>query len=183
VQVRNPSSVTMCKLNRYTNKTTQRLCGYTTAGQDGTSIASAWFTVDDGAPIPVVPTGTSGLVDTSVSLTEGTHLIRLFARSTTGRITQRAQLVTVDTIPPHLVVLSPTTSQTLSKTEVDITSFVSDANTTVVTQWYRKATVPTGTGTVTHTIDLVNRGLSTVLVRATDAAGNTAEVRLQVLVR
>ncbi len=176
------SKVTLCNLARYTRQPTVRLCGYTTPGTDGTAIASAWFSVDGGAAMDVVP-GNGGFVDTSTSLAEGTHSIRLYARSVAGNLTFEEQRVTVDVTPPVLEVLSPTSADVLKSTVVNVTSSVSDATAVrVQTQWAQSSTVDSGVGTVTHAVDLVNRGYSTLLVRATDAAGNTSESRVRVYV-
>lgn len=42
--------------------------------------------------------------------------------------------------------------------------------------------VDSGTGTVTHTVDLVNWGFVPLLVTATDAAGNQTQVVKQVYI-
>jgi hypothetical protein len=180
--VKGTSTVTLCNLPRYTQKTTVRLCGYTTPGSDGSAIASAWFTVDGGAPLPVVP-GNGGFVDTSTVLPEGTHTVRLYAQSTAGNLTFDERTVTVDLTPPSLTVRSPTSADKLLSTVVNVTSAVTDvAPVRVQTQWVQSSVVDSGVGTVTHTIDLLNRGYSTLLVRATDAANNTTEVRVRVYV-
>lgn len=172
------SKVTLCNLARYTRQTTVRLCGYATPGTDGSAIASAWFSVDGGAAIDVVP-GNGGFVDTSVSLAEGTHAIRLYARSAAGNVTFEEKPVAVDVTPPVLKVLSPTSADVMTSTVVNVTSSVADATPVrVQTQWVQSSTVDSGVGTVTHTVDMVNRGYNTLLVRATDAAGNTSESRV-----
>jgi alpha-tubulin suppressor-like RCC1 family protein len=178
--VRGASTVTLCNLPRATRQTTVRLCGFTTPGADGSAIASVWFSVDGGAPLFVVP-DSGGFVDTSTVLTEGTHAIRLSARSAAGNLTFEEKAVTVDLTPPVLQVLSPTSADVMTRTVVNVTSSVSDASAVrVQTQWMQASTVDSGVGTVTHTVDLVNRGDTTLLVRATDAAGNTSEARVTV---
>ncbi len=144
------STVTLCNLPRATRQTTVRLCGYTTPGADGSAIASAWFSVDGGAPLFVVP-GNGGFVDTSTVLTEGTHAIRLSARSAAGHLTFEEKTVTVDLTPPVLRVLSPTSADVLTHTVVNVTSSVSDASAVhVQTQRMQASTVDSGVGTVTH---------------------------------
>ncbi len=178
--VNGTSKVTLCNLPRYTRQTTVRLCGYVTPGADGSAISSAWFSVDGGAPIPVVP-GNGGFVDTSTSLPEGPHTVRLSARSAAGNLTFEERPVTVDVTPPVLEVLTPTSTDVLTSTVVNVASSVSDATPVrVQTQWAQSSTVDSGVGTVTHTVDLVNRGDNTLLVRAIDAVGNTSEVRTRV---
>jgi N-acetylneuraminic acid mutarotase len=177
------SKVTLCNLPRHTRQSTVRLCGYTVPGLDASAITAAWFSVDGGSVISVVP-GNGGFVDTSTSLPEGTHTVRLYAQSAAGNITFEEKTVTVDLTPPTLVVLYPTSSDTLESTVVDVKSSVSDPlPVRVQTQWYVSSPVDSGVGTVTHTIDLINRGYSTLLVSATDAVGNVTEVRVRVYVR
>ena len=180
--VNGTSKVAMCNLPLATRQTTARLCGYVTPGSDGSPIASAWFTVDGGAALSVVP-GNGGFVDTSTSLAEGTHRLRLYAQSAAGNVTFEEKTVTVDLTPPALTVRSPTAADKLPSTVVNVTSSAVDATAVrVQTQWGQSSTVDSGVGTVTHTLDLVNRGYSTLLVRATDAANNVTEVRVRVYV-
>jgi cysteine-rich repeat protein len=170
------SNVTLCNLPRYTAQTTVQLCGFTTPGSDGSAIDSAWFSVDGGEPLAVVP-GNGGFVGTSTTLTEGAHSIRLYARSAAGNLTFEEMPVTVDVTPPMLTVLAPTSADVMTSTVVNVTSSVSDITPVrVQTQWGQSSTVDSGTGTCTHTVDLVNRGHNLLLVRAVDATGNTTEV-------
>ncbi len=180
--VNGTSRVTMCNLPLATRQTTVRLCGYATPGSDGSPIASAWFSVDGGAALSVVP-GNGGFVDTSTSLAEGTHRLRLYAQSAAGNVTFEEKTVTVDLTPPSLTVRSPTSADKLRGTVVAVTSAVADATPVrVQTQWAQSSMVDSGVGSVTHTLDLINRGYSTLLVRATDAANNVTEVRVRVYV-
>ncbi len=177
---REASITAMCHLPRVTREPTVRLCGWTTKGLDGTGIASAWFTIDGGAPIPVTRNPHDGFVDTSALLSEGTHVLRLYARSKGGHVTMREQTLTVDTTPPVLRILSPVDLQNVGD-QVEVTSSVQDATAVrVVTQWVRTSLVESGTGTVTHTLKLKNRGYNTLLVRATDAAGNVSDLSVRV---
>jgi hypothetical protein len=181
--VHGASKVAMCNLPRYTRQTIVRLCGYATPGQDASPVTSVWFTVDDGAPIPVVPEWSGGFVDTFISLAEGTHSVRLYAQSAKGHLTFEEKTVTVDVTPPVLTVLYPTSADVLPLSLTDVTSSVVDLlPVRVQTQWVGTSVVESGVGTVTHTINLVNRGYNTLLVRATDAVGNTSEVRVSVYV-
>jgi hypothetical protein len=187
VHITNGSNVTICNMKRHTNKTTQRLCGYATPGKDGAPIVDVWFTVDNGEAIhawpPTPENESAGFVDTATELTEGTHVIRMHALSADGNVTIRSQVVTVDITLPVLTIVSPQANATLSSTVVTVTSSVSDANAVrVVTQYQVGTDVSNGSGTVSHTIDLVNRGWQTILVRATDAAGNFVEARVRVYI-
>ncbi|XXF75365.1 hypothetical protein P2318_20090 [Myxococcaceae bacterium GXIMD 01537] len=183
VTLRSASKVTLCNLPRYTKQTSLRLCGTALPGLDGTDIGSAWFTVNGGAPIPVA-LGAGGFVDTTTTLTEGNFIVRLSALSKAGHLTLLEKTVTVDLTPPTLTVLSPTSSDLLESTIVAVRSSVEDATPVrVQTQRSQNTTVESGVGVVTHTIDLVSRGFSNLLVSATDAVGNVTEVRLRVYVR
>jgi hypothetical protein len=178
--------VTPCNQSQYTRNPTLRLCGYVTSGQDPAPVVQAWFTVDGGEPIYVVPTGSGGFVDTSfANASEGFHVIRLYAKSSSGNVSFKQATTTVDFTPPVLTVLSPTSADVLPSTVVTVTSTVKDNLTpvTVETQRSRSTQFPSGSGTATHTIDLVNKGYSTLLVRAVDAAGNVTEIRTRVYVK
>ncbi|XXF80458.1 Ig-like domain-containing protein [Myxococcaceae bacterium GXIMD 01537] len=178
------SKVTACNLPRYTKNPTMNLCGYVTPGKDGGAISAYWFTVDGGAPIFVSPTPnniSSGFVTTSQTLSEGEHDIKLYALSSKGNVTMRQKTVTVDTQAPVLQVLSPTAQDILSGKTFNVVSAVADATpVTVTTQFVQKSDVPSGTGTVTHTVTVGTTGYSTVLVQARDAAGNISEIRVRV---
>lgn len=180
------SKVTACNLPRYTKNPTMNLCGYVTPGSDGGAITASWFTVDGGAPIFVAPTPnnvSSGFVSTTQTLSEGEHVIRLYAQSAKGNITLRQKTVTVDTTAPSLQVLSPTSQDVLASKTFTVTSSVADAiPVTVTTQFTQRSEVPSGTGTVAHTVTVGTTGYSTVLVQARDAAGNVSEVRVRVYV-
>jgi hypothetical protein len=176
------SKVKQCHVPRITRDATVRLCGWTTTGLDGSGIASVWFTIDGGAPLPVTPEPSGGFVDHSVRLADGPHVLRLHALSKAGHLTVRELTVTVDTTPPTLSVHTPNLRQgLLAGNTVEVTSSVRDATAVhVVTQWVRSSLVESGTGTVTHTVNVASQGWSTVLVRATDAAGNVSQARVRV---
>lgn len=170
------SQVTQCPQPLYTRDTTLALCGFATPGDDGGSISSAWFSVDGGPAIAVVPQSTGGFVSTQHTLTEGHHVIRLYAQSNRGHVTMREVVTNVDTTAPQLTVLSPRSQDTVQGPVVRVTSGVSDASPVkVTTQWMSSTELQSGTGTVTHDV-AVNPGGNLVLVQARDAAGNVTEV-------
>ncbi|RKH68973.1 HYR domain-containing protein [Corallococcus aberystwythensis] len=178
-----PPNVTMCNLPRYTREMNLMACGWTTPVPGNAPIASAFFRVDAGVPIPVTPDLSGGFVITFLNLEEGTHVVELTAIDTRGAILRREMTVTVDLTPPALTLLSPLPGEVLTSPVVAVRSSVQDASpTTVVTQWVESSQVQSGTGTVTHTVDLVNWGQIPLLVRATDAAGNTTQLLTQVFV-
>ncbi|RKH68767.1 HYR domain-containing protein [Corallococcus llansteffanensis] len=178
-----PPNVTMCNLPRYTRETNLMACGWTTPVPGNAPIATAFFRVDGGAPIPVTPDLSGGFVITWLDLAEGTHSVELTAIDTRGAILQRQTTVTVDLTPPVLTLLSPLPDEVLASPVVAVRSSVQDASpTTVLTQWVESSRIESGTGTVTHTVDLVNWGQVALLISATDAAGNTTQWLTQVFV-
>ncbi|XXF75325.1 hypothetical protein P2318_19885 [Myxococcaceae bacterium GXIMD 01537] len=176
------TQVTLCNLPRYTRQSTLRLCGFVTSGGGSSPANWAWFSIDGSGELEVTP-GNGGFVEASTSLTEGSHLVSLIAPHSVWGLTRDETTVTVDQTPPSLSVVFPTSADKLTSTVVDVTSVVEDVTPVrIETQWVRSSTIETGMGAATHTIDLVNRGYSTLLVRATDAAHNVTEVRVQVYV-
>ncbi|MCP3138158.1 HYR domain-containing protein [Pyxidicoccus xibeiensis] len=180
----NPPTVTLGNQPRYTQLTHHTLWGYATPGVSGAAVTEVYFTVDGGphlAPTTVNPVG--GYNNVEVDLAEGTHVIEMVAIDAAGVRRSRTTTITVDLTPPVLTVLSPTAGQELSSPVVQVVSSVTDVSPTRVwTQWVMDSEVPSGTGTVTHQVDLVNRGDRVIFVRAVDAAGNVTERFLQVFI-
>ncbi|RYZ43547.1 MAG: HYR domain-containing protein [Myxococcaceae bacterium] len=174
-------NVTMCNLPRYTRETTLMACGWTTPRPGGAPITQASFRVDGGTPVPVTPDLSGGFGITWLNLEEGAHVVELTATDANGAVTRKQMTVTVDLTPPMLAILSPLGDETLSSPVVTVTSSVQDATPTrVTTQWLETSMVDGGTGTVSHTVDLINRGSVPLLVTATDAAGNTTQLVMHV---
>ncbi|MCP3143268.1 hypothetical protein [Pyxidicoccus xibeiensis] len=172
-----PPELTMCNMPRYTNQPLQKICSWTRATEAGVAMANVSLTIDDGAPITLTPDANAGHAAVWMNLAEGTHTIRVTATDEHGRATMNEKTVTVDLTPPVLTVLSPSSDEVCASPVVDITTHVQDTTPTrVVTQWVQSSSVASGTGAVTHTVDLVNRGWNAVLISATDAAGNTSEL-------
>ncbi len=184
VTLSSASKVTPCNLPLYTKNPTLKLCGWTTPGSDGGAIVSAWFTLNGGPAIPVVPESSGGFVSTSHTVGEGPHIVRLYAQSSKGNVTMGQRLVNVDLTAPSLTVLSPTAQDVNPSSLVSITSSASDASPVKVTTMRMVSTqLESGSGTVTHTVDLGSTGWTTVLVQAQDMAGNVSEVRTRVYVQ
>ncbi|RKG91324.1 HYR domain-containing protein [Corallococcus terminator] len=178
-----PPHVTLCNLPRYTRETHLKACGWATPLPDTAPVHRAYFRVDGGAPIHVTPDLSGGFVLTWLDLTEGTHVVELTATDTRGAFSQKRMTVTVDLTPPVLTVLSPLEGESLASTVVAVTSSVQDVSPTRVrTQWLEMSLVENGSGTVTHTVDLFNRGFAPLLVSATDEAGNTTQRVMQVFI-
>jgi hypothetical protein len=178
------SDVTLCNLPRYTRDTERELCGFTTYFGDDSAIEEAWFTVDGGARIPVTPDWNGGFVRLPYTFTEGDHVITLSARNANGRTTTKQGQMRVDLTPPVVTVVSPEDQGSVESPIVQVvTDVVDDSPVTVTTQFVHSTTVESGTGRVTHTVDLVNRDWVVVLVQARDAAGNFTEVLVPVYVQ
>lgn len=182
-----PPSATLCGVtNPYINHTDFRACGYVTPKQNGAVVNYIAFIVNGGAPIVVAPTPgnmSSGFVEANVTLHEGANVIQLTSTDSFGGIITKQQTVWVDTTPPALTIVSPEEGQALGSSTVMVTSTVDDrAPVHIVTNNVASSDVDAGGGTVTHTISLPNRGLNTIVVSATDKAGNVTERRIQVWV-
>ncbi|MFP2925474.1 HYR domain-containing protein [Pyxidicoccus sp. 3LG] len=180
----NPPTVTLGNQPRYTQLTHHTLWGYATPGVSGAVITEVFFTVDGGPPLtPTVVNPVGGYNHVEVDLTEGTHVIEMTAVDAAGVRLRRTTTITVDLTPPVLTIVSPTAGQELASPVVQVVSSVADATPTRVwTQWMVDSEVPSGTGTVTHQVDLVNRGDRVIFVRAVDAAGNSTERLIQVYI-
>lgn len=182
-----PPLVTQCIVtNPYVRSTDFRACGYVTPKQNGAVITYIAFTINGGAPIVVAPTPenmSSGFVETMVQLQNGPNVIQLTARDSLGGVTTKQYTVNVDTLAPALTIVSPTEGQALGSSTVMVTSTVDDRSPVrITTNYTATSNVDAGGGTVTHTLTLTNRGLNTIVVTATDKAGNATEKRLQVWV-
>ncbi|NVJ01075.1 hypothetical protein HV824_23570 [Myxococcus sp. AM009] len=88
----------------------------------------------------------------------------------------------MDRTAPILRVLSPAPDEPQSPV-VEVRSEVTDLSPVRVTvNWVNSTDVGAGTNVATNTVTLSNPGHNVVLVRATDAAGNTTEQVVLVLV-
>jgi hypothetical protein len=181
-----PPSVTLCHRPASTREATLHVCGYVTPKEEGASAVRYAFVHNGGAPVEVWPSeanANSGFVETWVQLVEGPNEILLTATDDVGSTVTRRLVVVRDTVAPVLTVLSPVAGQALGSGSVAVTSRVVDVSPTrVVTQYAQTTNLDEGGGTVTHAVTLAARGYVTLVVTATDAAGNVAEQRLQVWV-
>jgi hypothetical protein len=125
----------------------------------------------------------SGFVEAMVTLQNGPNVIQLTARDSLGGVTTKQYTVNVDTVAPALTIVSPSEGQSLGSSSVKVTSTVDDRSPVRIdTNHIVSSNVDAGGGTVTHTLTLTNRGLNTIVVTATDKAGNVTEKRVQVWV-
>ncbi|MFP2895227.1 immunoglobulin-like domain-containing protein [Corallococcus sp. 4LFB] len=171
-----PPDMTMCNMPRYTRDEQLKACGYILPGPSGAPIIFAYFTVNDGAPIPVEPEVAGGHAVHFLTLEEGTYTIVLTAIDAQGGVVSQTRLVTVDRTAPAIRILSPLPDEAQPSVWVDITSEVTDASpSTVSTNWVEQSSVGEGTNTVTHSVRVADTGYNDVIITATDAAGNTGE--------
>ncbi|XXF78101.1 Ig-like domain-containing protein [Myxococcaceae bacterium GXIMD 01537] len=182
-----PPSVTQCNINNpYINTLDIRVCGFVTPKQNGAVVNYIAFIINGGAPIVVAPTPenmSGGFVETMAHLNDGANVIQLTATDTFGGITTKQITVFVDRVAPALTIVAPGEGQAFSSSTVNVTSTVDDRSPVRVdTNYIVSSNVDAGGGTVTHTVNFPNRGLNTLIVTATDRAGNITEERLQVWV-
>ncbi|MFP2931271.1 FG-GAP-like repeat-containing protein [Pyxidicoccus sp. 3LG] len=179
-----PPGLTMCDMPRYTSAAQVKACGWATASEGGAAIHSVLLTVDGGAPVRLTPDAGGGFVFQWLELAEGHHTVTLTVLAQDGGIATQSRTVTVDRTAPIVRVLSPAPEDPQPSVVVDIVSEVTDLTPVQVTvNWVSTTDVGAGTNVATNTVTLPGSGYNTVLLRATDAAGNTAEQVFQVLVQ
>jgi hypothetical protein len=178
-----PPDLTMCGMPRYTSAAQVKACGWATPVSGGAAVSTVLLTVDGGAPLHLTPDVGGGFVIHWMELAEGHHTITLTAIGTDGGIASRSMQVTVDRTAPVVRVLAPAPDDA-QPFVVDIVSEVTDLTPVRVTaNWASITDVPEGTNIATNTATFSSSGYNVVLVRATDAAGNTSEQVIQVLIQ
>jgi hypothetical protein len=176
-------TLTMCGLPRYTSAALVKTCGWATPSAGGAAISTVLLTVDGGAPQRLTPDAGGGYVIQWLDLAEGHHTVTLTAIDVAGGVTSQSMQVTVDRTAPIVRVLSPAPGAP-QPFVVDIVSEVTDLTPVRVTaNWVSSTDVAEGTNLATNTVSFSGPGNNIVLLRATDAAGNTSEQVLQVLVQ
>ncbi|NVJ09933.1 VCBS repeat-containing protein [Myxococcus sp. AM001] len=177
-----PPGFTMCEPPRYTSAAQVKVCGWAVASPGGAAISTVLLSIDGGPPQRLTPDSGGGFVFSWVDLAEGHHLITFTVISVDGGITTQSREVTVDRTAPILRVLSPAPDEPQSPV-VEVRSEVTDLSPVRVTvNWVNSTDVGAGTNVASNTVTLSNPGHNVVLVRATDAAGNTTEQVVLVLV-
>lgn len=110
-------------------------------------------------------------------------MITLTAIATDGGIASQSRVVTVDRTAPIVRVLAPAPDDA-QPFVVDVISEVTDLTPVRVTaNWVSSTDVAEGTNIATNTVTFSGSGYNVVLIRATDAAGNTSEQVIQVLIQ
>ncbi|MCE9672904.1 HYR domain-containing protein [Myxococcus stipitatus] len=175
-----PPGLVMCDVPRYTSAAQVKACGWATASPGGAPISVVLLTIDGGAPIRLTPDAGGGHAVLWLDLAEGHHTLTLTVIDTAGGIATQSREVTVDRTAPVLSVVSPAPGATVPWT-VDVVSQVTDLTPVRVTaNWIVSADVGAGTSLATTTVTFSRSGANVVLLRATDAAGNTSEQVLEV---
>lgn len=182
-----PPSATPCNVtNPYIRTKEFRACGFVTPKENGAVVEYIAFIVNGGEPVVVEPTPenrSSGFVEAMVQLRDGANVIQLVARDSMGGVTTQQTSVFVDTVPPALTIVTPEEGQSLGSGTVHVTSTVDDLSPVRIdTNYIVSSNLGAGGGSVTHTLNLTNRGYNTIVVTATDRAGNVTEKRIQVWV-
>jgi RHS repeat-associated protein len=141
-------------------------------------------TASDASPVTVTINGSAVTVDPSgaftgtVTLTEGLNTITIVARDAAGNQTTITRKVTRDSVPPTLIVTTPTDSTITNQINVTLSGTVTDVSATTLT--VNGSPVQVGTGGVFSYQLSVTEGLNTITVVATDAAGNKTTVTRKV---
>ncbi|WP_338867748.1 FG-GAP-like repeat-containing protein [Myxococcus stipitatus] len=182
-RTRTPPSLIMCDVPRYTSAAQVKACGWATASPGGAPISVVLLSINGGAPIRLTPDAGGGHVIEWLTLSEGHYTLTLTVIATDGAIATQSRQVTVDRTPPLLRAVGPNPNQPQPRT-VDILTEVTDLTPVqVVANWVNTTSVGAGTNVATNRVTFSSAGNHLVLIRATDAAGNTAEQTLQFIVQ
>ena len=141
-------------------------------------------TVSDASPVTVTINGSAVTIDASgtftgtVTLTEGLNTITIVARDAAGNQTTITRKVTKDSVPPTLIVTTPTDSTITNQTNITLSGTVTDVSATTLT--VNGSPVQVGTNGAFSTQVVLIEGVNTITVVATDAAGNKTTVTRRV---
>jgi RHS repeat-associated protein len=141
-------------------------------------------TATDASPMSVTINGSAVTVDASgnfsgtVTLIEGLNTITIVATDAAGNKTTMTRKVTKDSIPPALVVTTPTDNTITNQTSITLSGTVTDASATTLT--VNGSTVQVGTNGAFSTSVVLAEGVNTITVVSTDAAGNKTTVTRKV---
>jgi RHS repeat-associated protein len=122
-----------------------------------------------------------GLYHGSVPLSEGNNVVLVVARDAAGNEATATVSVARDTTPPVLVVTSPADGATVAGDSVEVSGTVQDQRPLTLTVDSQPVAVAAD-GSF-HTSVAVASGPHTIVIAATDAAGNTATVQRDVTVQ
>ncbi|HKN07035.1 MAG TPA: Ig-like domain-containing protein [Thermoplasmata archaeon] len=144
-------------------------------------VAQVTGTTEPGATVSVngvqAAVSSLGAFSVSVSLQEGSNVITAIATDSAGNTAAASVTVTLDTVAPPLTLSSPGSAYSNSTFVVVSGSTEAGANVTVD----GTAVTVSGSGTFATILSL-SQGPHTIVVVATDAAGNQATVSVQITV-
>ncbi|GEN10346.1 hypothetical protein MFU01_53830 [Myxococcus fulvus] len=176
-----PPNLVMCDVPRYTSAAQVKACGWATTSAGGAPISVVLLSINGGAPIRLTPDAGGGHVVEWLSLAEGHYTLTLTVIATDGAFATESREVTVDRTAPLLRVVAPDVTQPQPLT-VDVVTEVTDLSPVRVTaNWVSSTDVGAGTSLATTPVTFSGPGAHLVLLRATDAAGNTSEQVITVL--
>jgi subtilisin family serine protease len=153
-------------------------------------------TPTDGAVTPNAAVDVEGFVETNATVTvngenasvengrfvvpvlldEGPNVVVVAAEDLAGNVAEVVRLVTLDTIPPLVVVTAPVNGTWTADRSVDIVGRAEDGSVVTV----NGLPVLLDGDAFAATVDL-EEGVNVVVVRAADAAGNVREVQVEVV--
>ena len=178
-----PPSVTMCEKPPFVRNPLLHPGAFITATAQGASIAQAFLTLNGGEPLALTLDPNDGSTGVDVTLREGPNRIEVTAIDTNGSRTTKSETVVLDTVAPVVTFTAPAAGAAMASALVPVSIAVADQTpTTAVVQQVSSASFPSGSGSFSTVINVVNSGLVTIGVTATDAAGNSASATVTVLV-
>jgi hypothetical protein len=174
-----PPTAALAPLPEYTNVATLVTNG--SAADDRSGIASATLRVDGGASATNLTVGADGAVRGTLSLTEGSQRLVLSVVDRAGNVGATSTDITLDTIAPAIAILSPSANQAFGATTVGVTASVEDATPTSIRFGSLQFNLD-GHGLATGVVDVGSEGPNTIVVEATDAAGNHSSANVGVVI-
>ena len=167
----------------YTNLTTVALTG---TSSDNVQVFNVTWTNSANATNGTA-SGTTSWSIPSISLAAGTNTITVTASDTAMNTTSQVITVVQDSVPPSVAITSPTTNPTYitAISPLTLSGTVSDNVGVAGVSWSNAANSTNGgatvtSGTWTSTAITLAAGLNNITVKATDLAGNSANVTLGV---
>ncbi len=139
---------------------------------------TVWGTVTDSTGVTVTVNGINVPVNpdtfkTTVNLVEGLNTITIAATDGAGNSTTATRAVRRETTAPTITISSPQDSMVTNQSAIQISGTVSDS--TSVTLTVNGQNVSVSNGSFSTTVNLVE-GNNTVIIVATDAAGNSTTI-------
>ena len=117
--------------------------------------------------------GSNGDFTKTITLVEGSNSIAITAKDEAGNNSSLTRLVRLDTVRPLLTVSAPIDGLITNQQNINIAGTVSDSTNVLVT--VNQDTVQVANGSFNKSLILIE-GLNTIVVKATDAAGNSSTI-------